>query len=323
MKDDINPIFICGYPKSGTTLLVSLLDGHSELLVIPEETKYFKMVLGAKIDQKFEILFKKTNIAALSRGIVDEPSGYRDYSNIDFNKLLSFSKDIWERSEKKDKDLFESLVAGYSKVTGKSHYKYWVEKTPKNELYLPIINKMWPKAKIIYIIRDPRQTYCSHKEYKKVKSSKKKVNADEFTVQFEKSFKAINDFITKKREGIIIKYEDLVRETENVMKRISQYLEIQFENKLVIPTRAGTIWKGNSAFKEKYEGVGFRKNNYFEILEEKEINIIELNLMKIMIELNYPIKIKYNKMNATRSLISRQRTKINMIARKYTKSKAS
>lgn len=31
------PVFICGCPKSGTTLLASLLDGHSELLIIPEE----------------------------------------------------------------------------------------------------------------------------------------------------------------------------------------------------------------------------------------------------------------------------------------------
>lgn len=29
------PVFIVGYPKSGTTLLLSLLDAHPELVVIP------------------------------------------------------------------------------------------------------------------------------------------------------------------------------------------------------------------------------------------------------------------------------------------------
>jgi len=36
--------FIAGSAKSGTTLLVSLLDGHSGLLVFPEETAYFPTV---------------------------------------------------------------------------------------------------------------------------------------------------------------------------------------------------------------------------------------------------------------------------------------
>ena len=37
--------FIAGQAKSGTTLLVALLDSHSELLVLPEETAYFPTVL--------------------------------------------------------------------------------------------------------------------------------------------------------------------------------------------------------------------------------------------------------------------------------------
>ena len=44
-----NPVFICGAPRSGTTLLSNLLDGHSELLVLPSEThilQYFKAYQG-------------------------------------------------------------------------------------------------------------------------------------------------------------------------------------------------------------------------------------------------------------------------------------
>src|SRR5436305_14397103 len=37
--------FIAGPAKSGTTLLVSLLDSHPELLVFPTETAYFPTVL--------------------------------------------------------------------------------------------------------------------------------------------------------------------------------------------------------------------------------------------------------------------------------------
>src|SRR5262245_36625370 len=36
---------IAGQAKSGTTLLVALLDNHPQLLVLPEETAYFPTVL--------------------------------------------------------------------------------------------------------------------------------------------------------------------------------------------------------------------------------------------------------------------------------------
>ena len=36
------PLFICGCPKSGTTLLRSLFDGHPERLVFPMEMKFFR-----------------------------------------------------------------------------------------------------------------------------------------------------------------------------------------------------------------------------------------------------------------------------------------
>ena len=48
MKDlpfDQRACFIAGQAKSGTTLLVALLDNHPELLVLPEETAYFPTVL--------------------------------------------------------------------------------------------------------------------------------------------------------------------------------------------------------------------------------------------------------------------------------------
>src|SRR5437016_8317585 len=38
--------FAAGQAKSGTTLLIALLDGHSQLLVLPEETAYFPTALN-------------------------------------------------------------------------------------------------------------------------------------------------------------------------------------------------------------------------------------------------------------------------------------
>src|SRR5438105_6881186 len=38
--------FAAGQAKSGTTLLIALLDGHPQLLVLPEETAYFPTAIN-------------------------------------------------------------------------------------------------------------------------------------------------------------------------------------------------------------------------------------------------------------------------------------
>ena len=38
------PLFILGYPKSGTSLLMGIFDNHPQLIVVPEETDFFSVV---------------------------------------------------------------------------------------------------------------------------------------------------------------------------------------------------------------------------------------------------------------------------------------
>jgi hypothetical protein len=40
-----HPVFICGHPKAGTSLVRSILDSHPQLIVYPEETVFFRRYL--------------------------------------------------------------------------------------------------------------------------------------------------------------------------------------------------------------------------------------------------------------------------------------
>src|SRR5437899_11319460 len=59
---DQRACFIAGQAKSGTTLLVALLDNHPQLLVLPEETAYFPTVLT-----KYAPLGRRPQLAYLTR----------------------------------------------------------------------------------------------------------------------------------------------------------------------------------------------------------------------------------------------------------------
>src|SRR4051812_18789304 len=80
---DQRACFIAGQAKSGTTLLVSLLDGHPQLLVFPLETAYFPTVLtkygNAGRRAQFDYLTKES-FAKILFGGASRP-GKHDYSS--------------------------------------------------------------------------------------------------------------------------------------------------------------------------------------------------------------------------------------------------
>jgi len=165
MLENTNPIFICGYPKSGTTLLLSLLDSHPELLVFPEELKFFKKVYIAKKSYKINIILSKTGAYVPSIGKVKFPSGNRDYSSIDGKAYLSALKEKLHKAGN-DKELLLAIFDNWKEYTNidLNNVKYFVEKTPFNEFYLNTILKWFPTAKFIHIVRDPRDNFLSYKK---------------------------------------------------------------------------------------------------------------------------------------------------------------
>ena len=52
------PVFICGHPKAGTSLLRAVLDSHPQLVVYPEETNFFRRILPRLQGQDLEVQIK-------------------------------------------------------------------------------------------------------------------------------------------------------------------------------------------------------------------------------------------------------------------------
>src|SRR5512137_1575478 len=89
-------LFLGGAPKSGTTLLLSLLDGHPKLVVLPEETHFLEeypsyAALGSFQD-KLRRLLEKSDLRLLGQGrgapSSEAPSSnVRDYSGFDHDRF--------------------------------------------------------------------------------------------------------------------------------------------------------------------------------------------------------------------------------------------
>lgn len=117
-------VFLLGFARSGTTLLEQVLASHSDVAALEEQD------LLASAAQSF-----LTDDAALNR-----------LTSASQQELDVFRKAYWQRIEQLG-----------LKVEG----KVFVDKLPMNTIKLPLIAKLFPDAKIIFALRDPRDVIQS------------------------------------------------------------------------------------------------------------------------------------------------------------------
>lgn len=276
------PVFLTGYPKSGTTLLLSLLDGHHALNVFPRETLFF--------------------IRALPELQADRERGLRRFVERIFKEALFGLDDVLEdhigaeryavelrrKWESTDFDLtrfIDIAVETYGDLIGRSKRAFWVEKTPHTEFFVPMIQAWYPQALTIHCIRDPRATYSAILAWNEREG--RRVSIPRFVSQWSASWRAV-----KRNQAIlpqlVLKYEDLVTDTRTSMESVCDFLGIDFADSLLHPTLEGRPFRGNSMYRKEFSGVS-RSSLYRwrSFLTEDQISEIEWLTRREISRMNY------------------------------------
>jgi len=274
--------FIVGYPRSGTTLMVALIDNHPDLLAFPEEC-YFLKLLTTPIIKDTELLnlvLKESVLARLQGDIPSfdrEVNDRRNYNSFDyqhFKKKANKYFQLWRVSQGKQSTLqvlgLCALIKGYEVAVGKSAYSRWLIKIPLYERYWRQIFTDFPKAKIICMLRDPREAILSRTIKYSVKLQNSKKNAAPKLVAAVRNFQPPIRFLKEWKESIsaarrireshpeqilLIRYENLVTNTVDTMQQVADFLNIKWAENLIQPSLNGNPWKGNSSHHRKFDNV--------------------------------------------------------------------
>lgn len=143
MKDAFQPIFVVGYPRSGTTMLASFLGRHSNIAMPPETMFFFgSYQKAAEIHSPSELV----KILQSSSRIRDLKL---DYANVEAEL---------GGGEVKVADLFRAALSEYARSENKTRAG---EKTPLHLLWADTILSWYPTAKVICIMRDGRDVVTS------------------------------------------------------------------------------------------------------------------------------------------------------------------
>jgi hypothetical protein len=285
--------FIAGQAKSGTTLLVALLDNHPELLVLPEETAYFPTALtkyGARGRRaQFDYITRQSLSNVLFGGKCKW--GKRDYSYFPTAQFLETFERMAFEPANAEKDLLVVMLEAYATTLGRplDSITRWVEKTPANRRYLPAIRTRFPHAKILITIRDPRAILAAQIALEKTR------RLGTFSIYYcishwrEAANIALRALRGEDSSALVVPYEKLVLETADGMRKICAFLEVEYDPAIVLtPTKAGRFWAGNSAAETAFKQISDEPLSRWQSdLSEDEIGWVELHFRDLMPEFGY------------------------------------
>jgi Sulfotransferase family len=284
--------FAAGQAKSGTTLLIALLDNHPELLVLPEETAYFPTVLNKYRNAGRRAQFDYLTREALSRVLFGGPAEWEkvDYSHFPIAEFRQRFETAAFASQNASKDLLVLMIEAYAETLGRpiDSIVRWIEKTPANRRFIPQILERFPKSKILLTLRDPRAILAAQIALEKTRKTR------QLSVYYCVSHWLQAARLALRAEAgevpaIVTHYEKLVTDPAPEMKRVCDHLEVRFERDVVLtPTKAGKLWAGNSATERDFATISSERVQSWEReLSPDEIGWVEWHCRELMPHFGY------------------------------------
>jgi len=216
------PFFIVGPGRSGTTLLSRMLDAHSALAIFPETWCYVVLdrlgCIEGFSDRWQYILF----LNQIWDSLRDYPDPAARVLAQEAAKRPSYTGPV--------RPILESLGRAYAEARGATR---WGEKTPGHVLWLSQIHHLFPEAKILVCLRDPRDIISSYDERWGGN------RAD--TAYLMRTSALIRHYLRHLLEEsayapdqvIRVRYEELTTHPQATLERICRFLHLDFEPQML------------------------------------------------------------------------------------------
>lgn len=229
-------VFIAGNSRSGTTMMARILN-NSNLIHSFNELHYFEGQIDiddiTRTVDPDKVYFVVTN---LMKNILDgffckRPTESTKKMAVDLIEFLKLKKQNITYAE-----LFIKVLSHLSPTES----RLLVDQTPRNVLLYNELNKAYPEAKFIFLVRDPRDILLSQKN----KWKRRFLGAK--NIPLREAFRAWSNYhpivISKiwnansrsvisaedKPNVKVIQYEQLVRNSESTVKEIFDFIDVQY-----------------------------------------------------------------------------------------------
>ena len=206
-----NLIFLISQPRAGSTLLQRILNGHSDIHTTAEPWIMLHPIYALKrngLDAEYE--------SSLARQGLDD-----------------FLMQVPEGEELYIEALREMANVLYNKMINVSKKKYFLDKTPRYYFIIPELYRVFPKAKFIFLMRNPiavlssvLKTWCGN-------ILQNLVNRPIHTDLIKGPYYLLEGIKRLKEDAIVVHYEKLVQNPKEVMQHVCNRIGIQFNENML------------------------------------------------------------------------------------------
>ncbi len=221
------PVFVVGFPRSGTTLLAAMLNAHPRLDCGPE-TNFIEGIRRRALrrailadprwpDRAVEF------VASLRR---TDGSAVHDVFGVPLEEVRRHL----EATGPSLPAMLEALTVPHAARNGADR---WVEKTPGEADRLRTIRGLWPEARIVRVVRDPRGVVASHAAV-----PWGAVTASGTAYRWQLADDQVASFLPGDGGTTMVRYEDLVERPEEAGRAICRFIGEDFDPALLEPGKA-------------------------------------------------------------------------------------
>lgn len=247
----MSSVFVVGPPRSGTTLTARLLGGLPNLFM-PGETHFLEDIYRRR-DSTADLSQRLPYVLAGLRTLYGRFNEPADQQRIDA---------LWEAAAFEPqlsrcgtyREIFEAFMALQAASAGKTR---WGNQVPRDVFELETIFGMFPDARVVACIRDPRDFLVSYRDKWTISTEGARLRRLYHPVLTSYLWKASARAILDGKERFgsaihVLRYEDLVGEPDSHLRQLCAFIGEDFDPR-VLRTQFS-----NSSTGERFTGIATR-----------------------------------------------------------------
>jgi len=305
-----SPVFISGLSKSGTSMVKTLFDGHPELFVVPPNELLF---------------FYFSDSPSLNRIKAPEPTGdpgqlLRNIARGEYNvrmnqpdapdyrkqfKVSEFVEEVDRLEPKSLPEAMEQLYRAYAhnctSFTGDPAKVRFVSKTIWETEYFSELLNWFGDLKFLYVLRNPYAHF--HSALKSMRGGSKGYEGMKLTwrnrfpfVGRQLALMRTSYYLMRKYRKLfsdrfyVLVFDRLVEDPDTELRKVCEFLEIQFDETLRYPTILGDPWGGNSWYAKDYQAIDKRPLTHWKgKISPLEIKYVNQHFEDIVREFDFEV----------------------------------
>jgi hypothetical protein len=245
---DTAQILITGAPRSGGSLLCSLLDGHPEVKTFPFKARFAKR-FDYPISVADETRTLRDHLVAVGRHDLFLRALLGKKRSQVYGDKHKFAASLEQHCPESGFAAVESISNAFFEAIGKCNHAAGGMAWHATNMQLGNLESalgVFPRLRVVGVVRHPLDTLLSHKHYKK--NWRLELHSELFINVYSILRLARLGFRFPAQVSLV-RYEELLTRPRETMQGLAKRFAIENDPSLLKPTLLGNPWTANSSYR--------------------------------------------------------------------------